>query len=280
MNEWYANFNPIAFELFGLKVHWYGLAYITALLSAFYLSCLFLKEKRFEGISRKSFEEFFIIIELGILLGARIGYVLIYSPQRLEYLTHPWLIFSPFNASGDFVGISGMSYHGGIIGFLIASWLYAKLKKISLLKYLDVVALGVPLAYIFGRIGNFLNHELFGRAIPQDDIFWQPFGIVVDGILRYPSQLIEAFLEGFVVFWIVFWARKRFMFDGALIAIYAMSYALMRFIAEFYREADIQMGYYGGLSMGQILSVIMFICAIALFMYARNVKIPPKRKKQ
>ncbi|ANV98402.1 prolipoprotein diacylglyceryl transferase [Helicobacter enhydrae] len=277
--NWYEHFNPVAFELFGLKVHWYGITYIIALISALFFSLLFIREKRFHNITRKSFEDFFIVAEIGILLGARLGYVLIYSPERWEYFTHPWLIFSPFDSMGNFVGISGMSYHGGVVGFLVASIVYTYYKNLPLLRYLDLMALGVPLAYIFGRIGNFLNHELYGRIIPDSDTFWKPYGILIDGALRYPSQLIEAFLEGFVVFWIVFFARKRFLFDGALISIYAMSYACMRFIAEFYREADVQMGYYGFLTMGQILSLAMLICALALFFYAKHLQTSQKGKQ-
>lgn len=269
MNDWYSHFNPVAFEIFSIKVHWYGIAYVLALISALWFAGFFRKDSRFKEIGKKDLENYFLFAELGVILGARLGYVTIYSPQRWEYLTHPWQIFNPFNSQGDFVGISGMSYHGAIIGFLLASYFYTKIKKFNLLKYLDLMALSVPLAYVFGRIGNFLNHELYGRAIPQDDTFWKPFGIYIDGALRYPSQLIEAFLEGIVVFVIV-WVSKRFMkFDGALIGMYALGYSLMRFIAEFYREPDVQMGYYGIFSMGQILSFIMIFASLAILFYAK-----------
>lgn len=270
MQNWYLHFNPIAFELFGIQVHWYGIAYVLALLSAFYLGMFFKKDPRFSNISDKHFEIYFLYAELGIILGARMGYILIYSPNRWDYLLAPWQIFNPFDSAGNFVGISGMSYHGAIVGFLLGSYCFARLYKQKLWPYLDLLALSIPLGYIFGRIGNFLNHELYGRAIPKDDDFWQNFGIYIDGALRYPSQLIEAFLEGFVVFVIVFLSKRFFRFDGALIAIYAIGYALMRFIAEFYREPDVQMGFYGVLSMGQILSLIMLLAGILLFLYKNS----------
>lgn len=270
MNDWYSQFNPIAFEIFSMKVHWYGIAYVLALISALWFASLFRKDPRFSEIDKKDLENYFLFAELGVILGARLGYILIYSPQRWEYLSAPWQIFNPFNARGDFVGISGMSYHGAIIGFLLASYIYAKIKNLNLFKYLDLMALSIPLAYVFGRIGNFLNHELYGRIIPENDVLWKPFGIYINGALRYPSQLIEAFLEGICVFIIVWICKKFFKFDGALIGVYALSYSLMRFIAEFYREPDEQMGYYGILSMGQILSLIMTLASIAILIYAKT----------
>lgn len=281
LQDWILRFDPIAFKLFGIEVHWYGIAYVLALLSAFYLALFFKKDSRFSQISEKHLEIYFLYMELGIIIGARVGYILIYSPSRWAYISQPWQIFNPFDSMGNFVGISGMSYHGGIIGFLLGSYLFAKIYKQTLWSYLDLLALSIPLAYILGRIGNFLNHELYGRPIPQDSTFWQSFGVYIDGALRYPSQLIEAFLEGFVVFVLVRISQKFFSFDGALITIYAMSYALMRFIAEFYREPDIQMGLYGALSIGQILSFVMFACGAGLFYlrWIRSTKIAGKNHK-
>lgn len=276
MNDWYSNFNPIAFEIFSIKVHWYGIAYVLALIGALWFAGFFRRDPRFGEIGKKDLENYFLFAELGVIFGARLGYVFIYSPQRWEYLTHPWQIFNPFNAHGDFVGISGMSYHGAIIGFLLSSYIYTKIKKLNLLKYLDLMALSIPLAYVFGRIGNFLNHELYGRVIPEGDSFWKPFGIYINGALRYPSQLIEAFLEGIVVFVIVWISKKFLKFDGALIGMYALGYSLMRFVAEFYREPDAQIGYYGIFSMGQILSFVMVFASIVILLYAKTKAIKKK----
>ena len=122
----------------------------------------------------------------GIIIFARVAYILIYDPNTAYYLSAPWQMFNPF-VNGEFSGIRGMSYHVGVIGFLIGSYLYTKIYKKSFWQLMDLAALSIPLGYVFGRIGNFLNQELIGRAT---DV---PWGIYVDGVLRHPSQLYEAF---------------------------------------------------------------------------------------
>lgn len=265
-NEIYTHFSPIAFNIFGLPVHWYGLAYVSALLLAFLMALRALKSdpERFP-ISKANFESYFIYAEIGVILGARLGYILIYDPHTLYYLKAPWQIFNPFY-NGQFIGIRGMSYHGGLVGFLIASLLFSALKKQNFLIYLDLIAVSLPLAYVFGRIGNFLNQELFGRVVPPSDAFGQQIGIVVEGVLRYPSQLIEAFLEGFVVFVVVSVAKRYTKAHGMLMVVYGLSYSLARFISEYYREADEQLGYFfWHLSMGQILSMLMVLISLGLW---------------
>ncbi len=263
MQTWqniYSHFDVVAFELFGFKVHWYGIMYVLALLFALILAKFFVKQFRFE-ISTSMLDNYFVWVELGVILGARVGYILIYDPNTLWYLSNPWQIFNPYE-NGEFIGIRGMSFHGAIVGFLLASFLFCKKHKQNVWKYLDLVALSVPLAYVFGRVGNFLNQELFGRVTSV------PWGIYVEGELRHPSQLYEAFLEGVVVFIVVIWAKKRQKFTGELILVYACAYSLARFICEFFREPDFGLGFIAfGLSMGQVLSLFMF--AFALFFYAR-----------
>lgn len=262
-NEIYSHFSPIAFSAFGFNIHWYSLAYVSALLIGFFLAKYFVKTMpRFSHIDSKIIDSYFIWVEVGILLGARFGYLFIYTDSAIFYLTHPWEAFNPY-VDGRFVGIAGMSFHGAVFGFLLASFLFFYVKKANIFALLDIVALSVPLAYVFGRIGNFLNKELYGRVIEEDSLKF--IGIYVEGALRYPSQLIEAFLEGIVVFIIVWIASKKNQTEGMLIVIYAFAYSLARFIAEYFREADVQMGYYFlGLSMGQILSCVMM--GIALFL--------------
>ncbi|WP_104751179.1 prolipoprotein diacylglyceryl transferase [Helicobacter salomonis] len=267
-NEIYSHFSPIAFSLFGLNVHWYGLAYVSALLVAFFVA---LSETRRDPqrfpISKALFESYFLYVELGVILGARLGYILIYDPNTLYYLKAPWQIFNPFY-NGEFVGIRGMSYHGGLVGFLVASVLFSVIKKQNFLIYLDLIAISLPLGYVFGRIGNFLNQELVGRIVPSSDVWGQKIGIMVDGVLRYPSQLIEAFLEGLVLF-IVVWVAKAFVrTPGMLMVVYGLGYACARFICEYWREADAQLGYYfWHLSMGQILSLAMVGVSLGLWGY-------------
>ncbi|NPA03986.1 MAG: prolipoprotein diacylglyceryl transferase [Epsilonproteobacteria bacterium] len=269
MEQWnriYEQFDPIAFELFGFPVHWYGIMYVLALLVALFFAQWLVKKDKLP-ITQKELDIYFVWVEIGVILGARLGYILFYDTHTFYYLTHPWQIFNPF-LNGHFVGIRGFSYHGAIIGFLIATYLYSKKYKKNFWLLMDLAAVSVPLGYIFGRIGNFLNQELVGR---ETTVSW---GIYVGDTLRHPSQLYEAFLEGFVVFAILFWYRKRKQFDGELITLYGFLYGFFRFIGEFFREPDLQLGFVccGWMTMGQILSLIMMLTSIALYIYLRRRK--------
>ncbi|HIC09827.1 MAG TPA: prolipoprotein diacylglyceryl transferase [Campylobacterales bacterium] len=263
-NNIYENFDPVAFHLFSIPVHWYGIMYILALVSAYLFAKWIAKKDRLE-IGDEVIDDYFIWVEIGVILGARLGYVLFYSSHTSYYLSHPWQIFNPFS-NGEFVGIRGMSYHGALIGFLVASYLFAKKRKMDLWKLLDLVAISVPVGYIFGRIGNFLNHELVGRVT---DV---PWGIYVYGELRHPSQLYESLLEGVLLFLFLFWYRKRAKFPGELAMLYGIGYGVTRFIAEFWREPDIQLGFiaWDWLTMGQLLSLGMVVVGTAGYLYLRR----------
>lgn len=254
--HFYENTNRVAFSLGMFKVHYYALCYIAALLLALYIGQ---KNAHKFGFSKKEIENYFIWIEIGVILGARIGYILVYSDDTMYYLSHPWQMFNPFHY-GEFIGIAGMSYHGALIGALVSTYLYAKKYQKNMFKILDLVALSVPLGYIFGRIGNFLNHELFGRIT---DVSW---GVYVGNELRHPSQLYEAFAEGLLVFFVVRYFAKNIKFNGQLICIYAMAYGFARFVCEFFREPDFNLGFIAlDLSMGQILCFIMFFAGAILY---------------
>ncbi len=259
-NNIYYHFDPVAIELFGLKIHWYGLMYVLALFSALMIAKLIVKKDNL-AISNKDLDNYFIYVEIGVILGARIGYIIFYDPHSSYYLTHPWQMFNPF-MNGEFVGIRGMSYHGALIGFLLATYIYTKRYNYSFGFLMDLVAVSIPLAYVFGRVGNFLNQELVGRETTSQ------IGIYVDGVLRHPSQLYEAFLEGFVVFLIIYFYRNYKKFQGELILIYGFSYSLARFIAEFWREPDFQMGFICcNFTMGQILSLLIILVCIIFYTY-------------
>ena len=260
MNDWqhiYEHFDPVAFNLFGLSVHWYGIMYVLALVSALMVGKWIVKHDRLP-ISEKNLGNYFFWVEIGVILGARLGYILFYDPHTAYYLTHPWQIFNPF-MDGKFVGIRGMSYHGALIGFLLASYLFSRRYKEPFWRYMDLVALAVPLGYVFGRIGNFLNQELIGN---ETTVAW---GVYYHDILVHPSQLYEAFLEGIVVFIIMMSLRRYKRFEGMLALSYGFFYGLARFISEFFRAPDIQIGYLccGWLTMGQLLSLIMMAVSIA-----------------
>nr|WP_321266186.1 prolipoprotein diacylglyceryl transferase [uncultured Sulfurimonas sp.] len=262
MNSWnhiYESFDPVAFSIFSFPVHWYGIMYVLALVSALYIGKYFIKR---DNLEFKGIDNYFIYVEIGVILGARLGYILFYDTQTLYYLSHPWQIFNPFQ-NGEFVGIRGMSYHGAIIGFLIATYLYSKKHKMPFGRIMDLVAISVPLAFVFGRIGNFLNQELIGR---ETDVSW---GILVDGILRHPSQLYEAILEGFGVFIVVYAYRKYQRFSGELILIYAISYGIFRALAEIYRAPDAQIGYVccEMITQGQVMSLAMSLVGVIAWVY-------------
>jgi len=255
----YSNFDPVAFNIFEVKIHWYGIMYVLALLSALHIAQWIIKKDNL-NISKEVLNNYFIYVEIGIIVGARLGYFIFYSTTPIYYFMHPWEMFNPFQ-NGEFVGIRGMSYHGAMIGFVLSSLLFVHKYKISFLLLMDLVAVSIPLAYTFGRIGNFLNKELIGR---ETDL---PIGIYIDGVLRHPSQLYEAFLEGIVLFIIIYTYRKYKKNNGELMVLYLFFYGLFRFMIEYIREPDKQLGFIccGWMTMGQLLCIIMIIVSFILY---------------
>jgi phosphatidylglycerol:prolipoprotein diacylglycerol transferase len=262
-NNIYQNFDPIAFNLFGIKVHWYGIMYVIALLLGIYTAHWIVKKDKLP-VTTEILDSYIVWVEVGVILGARIGYVLFYDSNTSFYLSHPWEIFNPFQ-NGEFKGISGMSYHGAILGFLLASTIFSMKNKINQWFLLDIAAIAIPAGYVFGRIGNFLNKELIGR---ETDV---PWGIFVhdDKILRHPSQLYEAILEGIVVFIVIYLIRKRKTFHGQLISMYMILYPIARFSAEFFRAPDAHIGFIccGWMTKGQQFSLYMIAFGILLYVY-------------
>ncbi len=263
MFELWQNFftwhNPVALDLGFLQIRWYGLMYVLALLSGYMVGRQLVKNGEYK-LTLEQYDMAFIWVEVGVILGARFGYVLFYDEHTMWYLTHPWEIFNPFY-NGEFVGISGLSYHGAVVGFLVAGYLFAKREKIKFLYFMDLSVLAASSGYFFGRIGNFLNDRLVGR---ETDVAW---GIFSHGALRHPAMIYEAVLEGLVVAALLFILRKYKSFDGQLMALYGMFYATARFIVEFYRQPDPQLGFiaFGWLTMGQLLSFGMFVFALAIY---------------
>ena len=252
----YEHFNPVAFELFGLPIHWYGMCYAFALISVYFVAIYLVKKDRLP-FTKEQVDNYFFWAEIGVILGGRIGFVLFYDTHTLWYLIHPWEIFNPF-MDGQFVGIRGFSYHGGLIGFTIASILFCKKEKINFWALMDLAAVSVGFGYFFGRIGNFLNQELVGRT--TDSIL----GIYVNGALRHPSQIYEALLEGALIFIIIYSIRLKKSFDGQLAMIYIILYGLTRSFCELYREPDAQLGFLYGdwLTMGMLLSFAISLSGI------------------
>ncbi len=264
----YSNFDPIAFNIGSIAVHWYGIMYALALISAIFIAKWFIKYDKLP-ISNDLFDSYIWWAEIGVILGARLGYILFYDTHTIYYLTHPWQIFNPY-INGVYAGISGMSYHGAFFGFIIASVLFCRKNNISFWFITDIAVIGVSAAYIFGRIGNFFNQELIGRAT---DV---PWGIYVGQTLRHPSQIYEAILEGLFVFLILVYFRNRKSFMGQLAVMYGIFYSLARIIAEFFRQPDIQLGflYSDWLTMGMLQSGIILTVCIAIYinLYQNSIK--------
>lgn len=257
----YATFDPIAFKLFGISVHWYGIMYALALVVAIVFANYLISKDKLK-IEKTLFNDYVFWAEIGVILGARLGYIAFYDSHKMYYLTHPWQIFNPF-VDGVYVGISGMSYHGAVIGFVIATILFCKKHKVSFWFLADIAAISIPLGYFFGRIGNFLNQELFGRATDM------PWGIYVGGILRHPSQIYEAILEGLLIFVILFWYRNKKKFEGELIIWYGILYSITRIISELFRQPDIQLGFLIGdwLTMGMLISFAFALICFSFWIF-------------
>lgn len=264
----YSQFDPVAFHLGSVAVHWYGIMYAMALLSAISVAKFLIKHDKI-NISQNLFDSYIWWAEIGVILGARIGYILFYDTHTMYYLTHPWQIFNPF-INGVYTGISGMSYHGAFIGFLIASLLFCRKNKVSFWFLADISVIGISFGYIFGRIGNFLNQELIGRVT---DV---PWGIYVGETLRHPSQLYEAILEGALIFIILLVLRKKTLFTGQLAITYGILYSSARIVAELYRQPDIQLGFLfntSWLTMGMLISFLFMMLSIAVFIYRYKITI-------
>jgi phosphatidylglycerol:prolipoprotein diacylglycerol transferase len=202
-----------------------------------------------------------LIAFFSALIGGRLGYVLFYD--WTYFVTNPLAIISPYNQEGLFVGIFGMSYHGALLGIIFGSWLFLTIKKQSFLAWADFFVPAIALGYFFGRIGNFLNGELYGRVTNS------PLGMYFTADshgLRHPSQLYEALLEGLLLFLFLWTIRKRKMPTGSFFAIYLVGYGLMRIISEQFREPDVQVGFLlGHVTLGQALSLVMIFAGTALF---------------
>ena len=236
--------------------------YIVAFALTYFLVVYRLQKEKFP-YTRETIQDFMLWAIIGVILGGRLGYVLFYNFEY--YLRHPSEIFLPFDFSHGirFVGISGMSYHGGLVGLIAAAVIFCRKYRIAFWNMADLFAPAVPLGYTFGRIGNFINGELWGRATT---VPWgMYFPLDGSGLLRHPSQLYEAFFEGVLLFAVLWGLREKRYFEGFFVALYVAGYGLVRFFIEFYREPDAQLGFVlGSLSMGQVLSLLMVMVGVVI----------------
>ncbi len=275
MNEflfWWQNLpsqmNPVIFSVGVFAIRWYGMMYIVAFGVVYLLS-------RYRIESEKlSFERSFVGDGLtwamvGVVLGGRLGYILFYGMS--SFLADPLGTLVPWvSAPGGcrFAGITGMSYHGGVIGVILSLVAFTRSQKKGFFETFDLFIPAIPLGYTFGRLGNFINGELYGRVTAS--AFGMYFPLAPTHELRHPSQLYEAFFEGMVLFVVLWLLRKKSPFPGFLSAAYLFGYGFVRFFIEYVREPDAQLGFvFLNFSMGQILCFIMIVAGVVVFLVNR-----------
>jgi phosphatidylglycerol:prolipoprotein diacylglycerol transferase len=267
INTWQnlpAQISPVLFSIGSFQLRYYSLMYIIAFVLVYLMVSYRIKHENYE-YSTETIQDYMVWAMLGVIFGGRLGYVLFYNFSY--YLQHPLEIILPFDFSNGikFIGLSGMSYHGGLIGVAVVSLYFCLKNKINFWRFADLFVPAVPLGYTFGRIGNFINGELFGRATAMPWGMYFPLDPTQQ--LRHPSQLYEAFFEGIVLFAILWLLRKKKRFDGYLLGSYLCGYGFVRFIIEFFREPDYQLGFVlGFLSMGQVLCLLMILCGAVILL--------------
>ncbi len=259
------SFNPVILNIGPISIYWYSLAYVFGILFTYWYLHKLDDQKTF---TKDFYDSLLTAVIIGVILGGRFGYVLIYDPAF--YISNPIDIFKTWEG--------GMSFHGGIIGVLSAVIIVCKRHKISIFYTLDLISCGMPIGLFLGRIGNFINGELFGRVT---NVSWgMIFPKSGDNFLRHPTQLYQAFFEGFLLFialnLLCFFTKTR-LYNGALTGIAIIWLGAMRFLIEFVREPDYQIGYlWLNLTMGQLLSIPTFTVGVLLYLRALNLKFNTK----
>ena len=252
-------FDPVAFQIGPFAVHWYGLMYLLAFGLVLVLGRWRIKHQPWTGWTNKMLDDALFYGVLGVILGGRLGYILFYKPG--DFLAHPLDIFKVWEG--------GMSFHGGFLGVILAMALFARSRKLRWLSVTDFIAPLVPLGLATGRLGNFINGELWGR--PTDLPWGMVFPQAADGIARHPSQLYQFAGEGLLLFAIVWVFAMKPRAVGAVSAVFLIGYGVLRFLAEFTREPDSFLGLLGlGLSMGQWLSLPMIVAGIWMYRWAQR----------
>ena len=265
--------DPVALQLGPLSIHWYGLTYLVGFGLFMWLGALRLKQPPFASLrgarawSRRDVDDILFLGVLGVVLGGRLGYCLFYKPGF--YLDHPLEILSVWQG--------GMSFHGGLIGVIVAMLWFARSRQRPWLEVADFVAPCVPTGLAAGRIGNFINGELWGRVADPA----LPWAMVFRGagdVPRHPSQIYQFLLEGLLLFLLLWWFARRPSARGQVSAVFLMGYGVLRFVAEYFREPDQFLGLLAlNLSMGQWLCVPMVLLGVGLWLWAARNNPWPSR---
>ena len=251
------NFDPVAINIFAFEIRWYSLSYIFGIIFGW----VYCKKKLIILDNYKSlFDDYIFYIILGIIVGGRLGYVLIYNFNY--YLKNPLEIVMIWQG--------GMSFHGAVVGIIVSTYLFSLKNKVNVFYFLDLVALSAPIGIFFGRISNFLNSELYGR---ETDIFWSVKFVLIDNLDRHPSQIYEAISEGLLLFILLnYFISRTDKKEGYVSSLFLIFYSIFRFLVEFTREPDQHIGLLMfNLSMGQIISIVVFFLGILLWRLKKNV---------
>ena len=247
------NFDPVAFQIFSFEIRWYSLAYIFGIIFGWlYCKKNLIKDKKLLNL----FDDLITYLIIGIILGGRLGYIIFYNLEY--YLDNFFEILMIWNG--------GMSFHGGLIGVILATVIFSKKHKINSYIFLDLIALVSPIGLFLGRIANFINSELYGR---ETDVFWSVKFVAIDNISRHPSQIYEAIFEGLILFFLLnhFAKKDSFKNPGLISSMFLIFYSFFRFILEFFRAPDYQIGYLiYQLTLGQFISIVFFSLGISLYL--------------
>lgn len=256
----YPDINPVAFYIVNWPVYWYGLMYLVGFLGAWIVLSLRLRVSD-RGITQAQLSDIIFYSALGVILGGRIGYMVFYDTQVL--ITQPWMLFETWKG--------GMSFHGGLLGVLVAVYFCARSMKLRWLQITDLIAPAVPIGLAAGRIGNFINGELWGRVT---DVPWGMVFPMAGDLPRHPSQLYEFALEGVLLFIILWLFSRRVRPLGAVSGVFALGYGVFRFGVEFVRQPDAPIGYiaFGWMTEGQLLCVPLIALGIGLLWFAYRRK--------
>ena len=245
------NFDPVAFEFLTFEIRWYSLSYIAGIVLAWiYIKKFILKETEYS----KYIDDLISYVIIGVIIGGRLGYVIFYNFEY--YISNPLEILM--------IWTGGMSFHGGVLGVIISTYLFCKKNKLSTFYFLDLISLSAPIGIFLGRIANFINSELYGT---RTDFFLAVIFEKVDTVSRHPSQLYEAFFEGIILFILLNLIYKKYINHkpGVLSALFLIFYSVFRFIIEFTREPDAHLGLvFMELSQGQVMSILFFVLGLII----------------
>lgn len=256
----YPNINPELIAIGPLRIRWYGLMYVMGFLAAYFLIQRQERSRQL-GLVKNTAQDLIFYLALGLIAGARLGYVVFYDySQYMFYLTNPLEIIATWHG--------GMSFHGGLLGATLGAWWFCRRRRLPFLAVVDSVTVTAPIGLGLGRLGNFINGELLGlpTTVPWAMVF--PDG---GPLPRHPSQLYEAVMEGPVLFFLLWWLRKKGFRDGMMLVFFLLFYGVFRFYLEFFKEPDPQIGYlFQYFTMGQLLCIAMVFASGLLAVFLRR----------